>query len=492
MFGTELSKLDYDNYIQNSDYWHGALGIELPNWATDIYDMGGEPVSALDFYDDIFGLDLEPHRLPDDYQTGEYAAIALELQKKKDTTGKAYIRGHRYTVTQDLETLIDLINTSDNNCFIAPISYAGRKRTNANARYLYALCIEIDNIQPENGISELFYTFKRENRQIPKPTYIVCSGNGLHLYWKFERPIPLFRNVFEQLQEIKKYMTKNLWDKHISKSWQKIQYEPLCQAFRCVGTCGKNKQKRAMAFKVGEELTIEKLNEKLPKKYNMSIIYKRELPLAKAKELYPEWYQRRVVEHQERGHYNRHEGIYYNWIEKVRQGAEVGHRYNCLENLCSLAVQCEIPPEQVESDCIELAKYLESLTDSEDNHFTQYDILCALRTYHTATEMAYRRRIDIISQKTGIALTPNRRNGVKQEWHLEDIRQKKANMKKRGQLFKNPEGRPDKQAIVLEWQRQNPQGKKCECIRDTGLSKPTVLKWWNTIQGTTQIWEGNS
>lgn len=483
MFGGDFSKLDFNIYTQNIDFWKETMEVELPNWAEELDTMGFEPISAVDFYDDIFGLDLEPSRMPEDYQTGEYGAIALELQKVKQKDGKTRIRGHRYTITQDLQTLHDLIDNSKCNCYIAPISYAGRKRCNVNARYLYALCIEIDNIQPNNGLTELFYTFKRDNRPIPRPTYIVCSGNGLHLYWKFERPIPLFKNIFEQLQAIKKYMTRNLWDKQISKSWKKIQYEPLCQAFRCVGTIGKNKHKRAMAFKVGEELSIEKFNERLPKKLQMNVIYKSNLPKEKAKELYPEWYQRRVVEGQPRGHYNRAEGIYYNWIEKIMdtdKGAEVGHRYNCLENLCSLAVQCQIAPEQVEADCRRVAEYLETLTETEDNHFTEYDILCALKTYHNASEMAYRRRIDIISEKTGITLVPNKRNGVKQEWHLEDIRQKKANMKRRGQPFKNPEGRPTKQEIVCEWQASHPGGRKCDCRRDTGLSKPTIDKWWGT------------
>jgi hypothetical protein len=39
-------------------------------------------------------------------------------------------------------------------------------------------------------------------------------------------------------------------------------------------------------------------------------------------------------------------------------------------------------------------------------------------------------------------------------------------------------GRPDKAKIVEEWQESHPDGKKADCIRDTGLSKPTVYRWW--------------
>ena len=52
-------------------------------------------------------------------------------------------------------------------------------------------------------------------------------------------------------------------------------------------------------------------------------------------------------------------------------------------------------------------------------------------------------------------------------------------MKKRGQPFKHPEGRPDKQQIVQKWQLENPEGTKYKCVKDTGLSKNTVKKWWN-------------
>ena len=44
--------------------------------------------------------------------------------------------------------------------------------------------------------------------------------------------------------------------------------------------------------------------------------------------------------------------------------------------------------------------------------------------------------------------------------------------------MKAPEGRPDKAKVVEEWQKAHPDGKKADCIRDTGLSKPTVYRWW--------------
>ena len=33
---------------------------------------------------------------------------------------------------------------------------------------------------------------------------------------------------------------------------------------------------------------------------------------------------------------------------------------------------------------------------------------------------------------------------------------------------------------IDEWRTNNPEGRKVDCLRDTGLSKPTVYKWWNS------------
>lgn len=479
-YGMGYSKLTYDDYMEHIDYWLWDRGVKLPLWAKELSEKGFESVSAIDFYDDVFGEDLEPQRMPEDYRSGEYGGIAVERIPVQSS--KKY-RGRRVTVTQGNFELYDLIDRSNNFCLIAPISYAGINRTNKNARYLYSMVIEIDNIEPKHGIKELVYSWNRKNFRMPQPTYIVCSGSGLHLYFVFERPIPLFQNMFEQLSVVKRHFTTLFWNRYVTNSHQteKIQYESINQPFRCVGSVTKDGKAYAMAFKTGSKITIKYLNNLLPEHLQMNEIYKSNLPLEQAKKLYPEWYQRRIVEGKGRGHWNRHEGIYYNWIEKIKDGAVVGHRYNCLENLCSLAVQCQIPPEQVEKDCREIAVVLEELTEDEDNHFTEYDILCALKTYHTADEGAYRRKIEFISKKTGIVLTPNKRNGRKKEAHIKMVNATRTF--KRDVLgedeYKN-NGRPTAEQTVSSWRKSHPDGRKADCIRETGLSKPTVYKWWDS------------
>ncbi len=487
--------------------WHPELYSKeiLPKWSKELSDRGYKGVSARDFYDDVFMDDLAESRLPEDYKTGEYCGIAVEriLRTDKDGNpvldkdGKETYKGRRTQITKGNEKLYDLINTSKNFCLIAPMSYAGRTRTNEHARYMYALCIEVDDIQAKNGLAELIYSWERETQPVPQPTYIVCSGSGLHLYYVFERPIPMWQNIFEAMKAYKKYMTPRLWTKDITSSYKKIEFESVNQPFRIVGTLASNGG-IVLAFRVGEKVTIEYMNKFASPECSMTNIYKARHSLAEAKELFPEWYQRRIVEKKGRDHWIRQKGIYYNWIEKILQGAVVGRRYNCLENLCSLAVQCEIEPERVEADCRRIAEHFETLTISEDNHFTEYDIICALKTYHYPKEQAFRRKIEFISNKTGIPLTPNKRNGRKQKAHLREkyfidpaTRKRKINlcrenrelalqdMREAGEIIGRPIGSGTKKQFVRDWRDAHPDGSKENCHRETGMSRDTIRKWWN-------------
>ena len=86
--------------------------------------------------------------------------------------------------------------------------------------------------------------------------------------------------------------------------------------------------------------------------------------------------------------------------------------------------------------------------------------------------------IDEIVKLTLIPIEKNKRNGLKQKQHLYLARRRKEDMKIIQIPMKAPEGRPTAENTVKQWQQKHPEGKKADCIRETGLSKPTVYKWW--------------
>ena len=145
--------------------------------------------------------------------------------------------------------------------------------------------------------------------------------------------------------------------------------------------------------------------------------------------------------------------------------------------LCCYGLKCGISDQKIRRDAYAMLDHLESITEDEDNHFSRSDIKDALRALKTdrkrLTTIASRKWI---SDNTKVDIPPNKRNYRKQAAHLYLARRKKEDMKILGESIK--EGRPDKQQMVAAWRAAHPDGKKAECIRDTGLSKPTVYKWW--------------
>lgn len=492
----------------HDNYKHLDLGILRHSF---------DEVTPSHFYWDIFGDDLEPAGVMD-YGNGLYCSIAIEfierevpdlkaepLPSGEQPTKKIKI-GKKHIITDDLNTIAEL-ELSPNFCIVAPISYAGRKRTSQNARFMYAMCIEVDSLRktkknPYQGLDDLIH--QCQIGFLPKPTYLVTSGNGIHLYYVFEKPIPMFQNVAKSLEAYKRHITKRMWNKNVTTLYndKDIQYESIYQAFRMVGsltkkgleTVDRTKERitmnndeevvRAFMFEDGEKVSIEYMNSFVKKRgCEIELIYKSDLTLKKAKELYPEWYERRVVNKDKsiEGWSCKRE-LYEWWKNKILNEGRVGHRYYCLMILSIYAIKCKenITEEELEADAFEIMEYFDSLTTDKDNHFTEDDVLDALAIYQDKSYITY--PINSIIHRSGIPIEKNKRNGRKQKDHLGRIRTMQNYDDPEGD-WRNKNGRPKgsgtKHKEIQEWRAANPNGKKAACIKELGLTKPTVYKWWD-------------
>lgn len=425
-----------------------------------------EEVHYMDFYRDIFPIgELEEKGV---YEVGKYAGIAVTVKKGADRT-------KRYTVTDDLDVISDMAETDD-FCLMSPISYAGKSRKSQNARFMYALAIDLDGIETLNQWQFLMTQIERGHEMLrfvwglPKPTYLVSSGTGIHIYYVFEKPVPMFKNIVEQLEVLKRRLTWQAWTQGASSLHDNVQYESLFQGFRVVGTITKTGG-RCRAFKTGEKVTVEYLNKYVPEEYRVkSFAYKSDLSLEKAKEKYPEWYQRRVVENRPKQTWKCKKDLYNWWIRKLSGGAEQGHRYWCIMTLATYAKKCSVSREELERDAYGLIP----LMNTKGDKFTEDDVMHALEAF-SDSYITY--PIDTIVNRTGIPIEKNKRNGRKQEQHIKIMNAIRDIEHPNGE-WRNKEGRPDKKKIVEEWQKANPGGKKIDCERATGLSRHTVLKWW--------------
>lgn len=427
-----------------------------------------DEVSYMGFYRDVFPTgSFEKRGL---YEDGKYNGIAVSIRKGEK-------KAKRLTVTDDLE-VIEEMAMSDDFCLMSPISYVGKSRKSENARFMYALAIDLDGVETQKQWYFFMEQVERGHEMlsfvwgIPRPTYLVSSGTGLHIYYVFDKPVPMFRNIVEQLEVLKKRLTWQAWTQGASSLHDKVQYESLFQGFRVVGTITKNGG-RCRAFKVGEKVSVEYLNRFVPEEYRVKdFVYKTDLSLTKAKEKYPEWYQKRIVEKRPKQTWTCKKDLYDWWIRKLSESAEQGHRYWCIMTLATYAKKCGVTRRVLEEDAYGLIP----LMNTKGDEFTEDDVLHALEAF-TDSYITY--PIDTIVNRTGIPIEKNKRNYRKQTVHM------KIMSSTRDILYPDGEWRyvpPTAESTVREWQKSHPSGKKADCIRETGLSKPTVYKWWRMAE----------
>lgn len=419
------------------------------------------------FYRDVFPVgSFEKKGVMED---GKYNGIAVSIASVDKKI-------KRFTVTDDLEVIDDLVATDD-FCLMSPISYAGKSRRSKNARFMYAMAIDLDGVQTKENLIVFrnqilkceYFAEKGVFWGIPEPTYIVSSGTGMHLYYVFKKPVAMFSNVVSSMERLKRRLTWQIWTQGASQLHDNVQYESLFQGFRMVGTITK-KGDRVRAFKVGSKVDLEFLNCAVPEEWRATQIqYHNDLTLEQAKEKYPEWYEKRIENKQKKGSWICNRALYDWWKNRANE-VEQGHRYWFIMTLATYAIKCGIKWDELEQDAFDLIPLLDA---KGTEMFTEEDVIHALEAYNDSYTTY---PIDTIVERTGLLIQKNKRNGRKQEVHLKIARSTLAIMNEdEGKIL---QGRPNKKKIVKKWRLEHPDGTKYQCAKDTGLSKNTVKKWW--------------
>lgn len=424
-----------------------------------------DEIEAKEFYRNIFPVgELETEGKT---EQGKYNGVAVELLPQIENESNA----KRYIINDSL-SIIDRLLESDNFIIVSPISYIGKSREASNARFIYALAIDVDGIETVQHITDLF--FQIQNDVLPKPTYTVWSGTGLHLYYQLEQPIPCFKNITKQLATLKQQLTKRIWNKYVTTLYEKPQLQSLFQGFRMVGGITKGGN-RAKAFITGDVVSIDYLNSFVAAEYQVKeFVYKSKMTLKEAAAKYPEWYEKRIVNGQPKGTWQAKKDLYNWWLNRLKQEITTGHRYYGIMVLAIYAKKCGVAREDLEADAFSLLERMEELTTEESNHFKREDIMAALEMYNDSYITF---PIDSISALTALRIDKNKRNGRKQAEHIKIMNfiRDEINGNKE---WRNKNGQPTKERRIIEWRQKNPTGTKAQCIKETGISKPTVYKWW--------------
>lgn len=463
----------------------------LTEWLYQYFDEA-EPV---EFYRDVFpagSLDTAGAMTK-----GKYTGIvcAFENLTPEQRAAKQRPKVYRYTVTDELDTIREVIKT-DMFCIMSPLSYAGKSRSAEMARDIYGIAVDLDKIYiteagKPNGLINLWERHILTAERVPKPTYIVSSGTGVHLYYLFDRPIRLYAETARQLQRLKKCITQLTWTGMITtiQDLKEIQFEGIYQGFRMPGTVTKTGS-RVRAFRTGDRVTIDYLNEFAfkPEDRVTALTYKSAYSLTEAKEKFPEWYERRIEKGESRGAWHTNRAVYDWWKGQILDGATVGHRYFCLWTLAIYARKCShydpkhnpdpVTFEELERDALEIMEVFDRKTTDENNHFDETDVQAALEGFNEGWTRYHR---DYIAFRSAIPIKENKRNHRKQDAHLKIAR---FVQEFDGKEWRNMDGRPKgsgtKEEAVKRWRRENPEGTVTEAARALQISRPTIYKYWNS------------
>ncbi len=452
------------------------------DWMSNVYPE----ISAADLYREIFPPDMLERKGDTSYHASN---PIFSFKVRKD--GRAFFRNEIVFGDCFDESLEKTRN--DDLALCSMITYSGRSKSAKNAYKCHGFIIDLDGV----GMLELdsFWGWVDHLKRIPYPTYVANSGHGLHIYYLFQHPVPLYPQVAQHLQQLKRGLTLWVWNKETSNYPVKDrQFQGIYQSFRMVGSHtklgdGAEKDKYPVrAWKTGRPVSISYLNSFVEAAYKCpetpdysSWDYADEghYSLEECKKLYPDWYLRRIINKEPAGQWKCSRGLYDWWLAKIQEdgAAKDGNRYHCISMLYVFAVKCCLAKSLVDADAAELLAPFNELTHRPDNDFTEADIISASKFYDSKYVKFSREEI---SRRTGIRIDPARRNYRKQANHLLRARAVRDVLNENWRAGNGrPKGSGTKKEIIAKWRESHPDGKKIECERDTGLSRHTVLKWWD-------------
>lgn len=434
-----------------------------------IEKWGGQEVDAMQVYTEIFGLGeglIQENGEP----MGEFKANPLGYWRNANEK-----KGHRRIFFEDtFEKTLKELQEADFS-IVNGLAYFGKRNAVQNASKMYAMIFDLD------GITDItldnFLSGALVSKAYPMPNYIVLSGHNIHLYYRFEEPISLYPNIKLQLKELKYSLTGKMWNRYTSTE-KKVQFQGINQGFRVIGGKTKIEGVRVRAFELNlHPFSLNALCQFVPEEKRVDeqkLWRESKYTLEEAKKKFPEWYDRRVLNKEPTGRWICKRDLYDWWKRQITEFASYGHRYFAIMCLAIYGIKSGISQEEVEKDAMDLIPFLNGLNPNAP--FTVEDCRSALECYD---ERYVTFPINDIEKITGIAIPRNKRNGRKQQQHIKMVNAMR--IMKRDMLgedeYKN-NGRPDKSAIVHEWRLAHPEGRKVDCIRETGLDKKTVYRWW--------------
>lgn len=447
-----------------------------------LIEWGASEVTPMDVYTDMFRLG-EGYIQRSDEPPGEFKANPIGYYKKNDDE-----QGHFRIFFEDTfeETLQEL--QEGDFTLMNGLTYFGRRNLQEHASKMFAMIFDLDGVT--DNTLDAFLSGAIVGNAYPIPNYVALSGHGVHLYYLFEEPIPLFPYIKLQLKELKYALTDKIWNRYTSTE-EKVQHQGINQGFRALGTKTKaDAQERIVRpFRLNAHpFSLSQLCEYIPEAHRVdegALFRETKYTLEQAKKKFPEWYEKVVVNGDRSRTYwdiagkvngDNPYALYDWWKRQIYTGASYGHRYFAIMALAIYGAKVDKDYEDVRADALELVPFLNSLNRKAP--FTEDDCDVALECYDARYKTFPVKDIEKI---TGIVIPKNKRNGRKQSQHVQVMNTMKALKKQLGEEVRDgrPKGSGTAQAKVAAYRAEYPEASVTEVARALGISRPTVYKWWD-------------
>lgn len=379
------------------------------------------------------------------------------------------------------DDLLEYMKDRD-DVYVSPCTFIHGCYKNDTCKDVHALVIDIDNV--DASVIDNVLKNGTLGHRIPMPTIITNSGNGLHFYYVLDKKVPYYKKQRKQLNDI----YRRLFGIVKSNIYAKADWHSLIQPFRLPGSMTKLGL-LAVAYQFNDKWRIEDLAKRVG-------FPDCEWDLSEREVLTQQEYREHLKKLKERGelpkkkprkvNMNRREGLqgFYDYaLKRTYAKTGQGNRYRSMVALTIIGYKARIPKEELERDFVELAKHFNSI----GTVFRDKEIKKALRTYNVKADKV---RSEVLEEmfgwgferKRAIYREMSKKPQRTQAEHLKMARFIRDEINGHKDTWRNKEGRPSKQQIVADWQREHPTGKKIDCERETGLSRHTVLKWWDKAE----------
>ena len=402
-----------------------------------VLEQYGEQVSPWALYEDIFD-DLEQ----------EIPVVFIDDDEEK--------RIRKMSISDAIT-----MGTARNDTLIGGCTYFNSWISKKSARNIYTFIIDYDNAYSGPLLRAFQHGWKTESGDpVAMPTYIVNSGTGLHLYFVLEEPIPCYHSMTKNLDAV----YRALAIQQSRRVFVELQIQWFGQDFRCAGGLNKYEWENTI-FKVGDKWNIDDLAKAVGVDVHFTRYgekRKKQITGGKTqpkKRKYPGWQTNRA---------------FYDYsLERCRNETREGNRYLSMCALSAIAFKCGVTKSELERDLLGL---LPAYNKGATRPVKEKEVISAVKMYNDRAMLAPR---DSLERWQGWTYTPIKRKGQKRDEHLEEARAiRDIRQRRKGRKWTDGNGRKSKKDIVEEWQQENPGRRKADCIRDLGIDRKTVAKYW--------------